>query len=916
MAPASFRDLVPIYASGGTLSVVLMLTLSAIWIFSPTLRHDHSSQMIQMLTLCDLVYTLKYTIGALAWTGGYNDETRSLNIFEDNCMISTLWGQIVGMASISFNAAWIVDFIGVIRKPLRSTGSGANMLRLYLTGVVTLCVGAAVFNVIFPTPVAANCWVRPHSTYFEVILTMFLIIALLSFVYAAVLLWKDGAFRALRLALLRRHAAFIAAFVLMWSWPLLHRAIDPNAMVTWLTYVDAVNACGQAGVLALVRLSEVSVRRRLVRRLTVCFNCMLRRGEAVSNARISVTLRAPLLRTQSSESEMTPMRGGSVNRASTDVHEETEEHTRLMVEVDANDASIASALTASSPRARDAVITPLSTPSVADDMFVKGSGDSSLRLPQKRASLSAVPRVPAQVKRTEEVDGLMTLTAQLRQELVACLLSGVCQSVGEATSMPGEDRVPVTINGAAHLPEAPSPPPPLLLSLQRSVSLRPLEELQSPALAQSHVGASKARLRTSATVLRRLTKLQGSGLYAKVGIAPPSSVASEGSAGSGAVGAYELASYEEARFTRVRAAAGVHPARVLASFDPVGMHTGDVSVRFSEGASASFFCRSRDGRLLLKTIELREVNALLGIASTYSRTVADGHDSLLCRFLGVFSIKLPSFSRVYALLMLNVHPLLHPDRLLASTFPAPLSTIVFDLKGSTVNRAAAARGGNGSLLLDEDVADYFPTGFRLLRPVAAPHDTKSGDLAAAVVGQLASDISILTDANIMDYSLILNVTHLRVHLDAYAGDGVDIVAEAASRLQTLTARTLGMSGVDVPAPVFSTLLAAVRVERQLPADGESHTGPHRIRYGEDLVLLQLGLIDLLQEYDMGKELENRLKCLILALRSPRGVPPPAHVASLPEFQHTRDAGLSAIDAVRYRTRFLRFVQKLFNVREE
>lgn len=140
--------------------------------------------------------------------------------------------------------------------------------------------------------------------------------------------------------------------------------------------------------------------------------------------------------------------------------------------------------------------------------------------------------------------------------------------------------------------------------------------------------------------------------------------------------AFELISFADADFAALRSAAGLGASEIVYALDPYLLRSGALKAHFSEGASASFFCRSFDQLLVVKTIAESELVQLLKLLPEYSRFLLANPESLLCRFYGAFSLKMPSSSRVYFLLMGNVLPILE----------AGPGAEVFDLKGSTVGR--------------------------------------------------------------------------------------------------------------------------------------------------------------------------------------------------------------------------------------
>ena len=125
---------------------------------------------------------------------------------------------------------------------------------------------------------------------------------------------------------------------------------------------------------------------------------------------------------------------------------------------------------------------------------------------------------------------------------------------------------------------------------------------------------------------------------------------------------------------------------------------GSLAELLSDGKSGSFFYFSNDGRYLIKTVPLRELTALLELLPEYTRHMRAHPHSLLPRFCGAFTLRLPGAGP-------------SPFVALNNGFGAAEGTMHrrYDLKGSTVGRSAAASGGGGpaeegAVLKDNDLA--------------------------------------------------------------------------------------------------------------------------------------------------------------------------------------------------------------------
>lgn len=159
----------------------------------------------------------------------------------------------------------------------------------------------------------------------------------------------------------------------------------------------------------------------------------------------------------------------------------------------------------------------------------------------------------------------------------------------------------------------------------------------------------------------------------------------------------------------------------------------------SPGKSGSFFYYSGDYRFIIKTIHHGEHEHLLRILNKYHDYVKLNPDTLLCQFYGLHRLKMLTISgpvKLYIVVMNNIFP--------------PTSEINerFDLKGSTCGRYAdvdkATAEGRTSVCLKD---------LNLLKSTEKIHLGKSR--RQAVLDQLSKDVRFLTEANIMDYSLLL-----------------------------------------------------------------------------------------------------------------------------------------------------------------
>ena len=212
---------------------------------------------------------------------------------------------------------------------------------------------------------------------------------------------------------------------------------------------------------------------------------------------------------------------------------------------------------------------------------------------------------------------------------------------------------------------------------------------------------------------------------------------------------FEIVSVADEAFAMLRRAAGLSTAHIVSMFDPHALRLGLLKAHFSDAGSSSFFCRSLDQSLVVKTIEASEMEVLLHLLPAYIAHLRGNPSSLLCRFYGCFGLQMAGSKRVWFLLMGNVFPCTETGT----------NTETYDLKGSTVGRKARLTKSlesrdsagrtvrHGVLFQDTDLRNHYPDGLPVLSHTAAK----------CLNRQLTRDARLLAAHGIMDYSLLLNV---------------------------------------------------------------------------------------------------------------------------------------------------------------
>ncbi|PPD90042.1 hypothetical protein GOBAR_DD13038 [Gossypium barbadense] len=314
----------------------------------------------------------------------------------------------------------------------------------------------------------------------------------------------------------------------------------------------------------------------------------------------------------------------------------------------------------------------------------------------------------------------------------------------------------------------------------------------------------------------------------------------------------------------------------------------------SPGKSGSIFFLSQDDRFMIKTLRKSEVKVLLRMLPNYHHHVRSYENTLITKFFGLHRIKPSSGQKFRFVVMGNM-------------FCTELRIHRrYDLKGSSQGRSAdnVEIDENTTLKdLDLNYCFYLEPSWR-----------------DALLRQIEIDSKFLEAQCIMDYSLLLGVhyrapQHLRSLMSYNRTDGLGSVAEEEEdeitnypqglvlvprgtddnsvvagphiRGRLLRASAVGDEEVDLLLP--GTARLQIQLGVNMPARAEQIPGKEENMFHESYdVVLYLGIIDILQEYNMTKKIEHAYKSL--------------------QFD---SLSISAVDPTFYSERFLQFIQKVF-----
>ncbi|KAJ0959111.1 putative 1-phosphatidylinositol-4-phosphate 5-kinase [Helianthus annuus] len=318
----------------------------------------------------------------------------------------------------------------------------------------------------------------------------------------------------------------------------------------------------------------------------------------------------------------------------------------------------------------------------------------------------------------------------------------------------------------------------------------------------------------------------------------------------------------------------------------------------SPGKSGSVFFLSQDDRFMIKTLRKSEVQVLLRMLPDYHRHVRTYENTLITKFFGLHRIKPSSGQKFRFVVMGNMfctEVRIHRR---------------FDLKGSSLGRSAdKVEIDENTILKDLDLNYCF-----YLEP----------SWRGALLNQIEIDSNFLEAQNIMDYSLLLGV-HYRApqHLKSLmsynqsgTADGLGIVAEEESMADEISPqglvlvprgsedgsvvvgshirgsrlRSSATGDVEVDLLLPGTARLQIQLGVNMPARAELLPGEEEKQMFHEVydVVLYLGIIDILQEYNITKRIEHKYK----------------------SFQFD-SLSISAVDPTFYSQRFLQFIQKVF-----
>lgn len=349
--------------------------------------------------------------------------------------------------------------------------------------------------------------------------------------------------------------------------------------------------------------------------------------------------------------------------------------------------------------------------------------------------------------------------------------------------------------------------------------------------------------------------------------------------------------------------------------DERDVDSSEMLEKFTEGKSGSFFYFTKDFRYIIKTITEDEERFLRKIAYKYYSHIRQYPDSIIVKFYGLHKVRLARLQKYITVVVM--------DNLFYNKENLKMHER-YDLKGSTIGRRVlkgSQKNVSGKCLKDLDLTTTMCIGRE-----AKEH----------LLEQLQADVQFLSGLNIMDYSLLLGIhyhkdgsVHQRSMNIDIDGDEITFVDIGGSVKETPESipRSNGGDGVSLGVPDTRH-----RAHSSVFSDGnfssmsieEQHVqGPHVPWYRRDYggirslsrqhplnvgrpdslsfsvternpaflpnATYYLGIVDVLQLYNLNKKLEHFFKTKITC----------------------KDKyGISAVDPQTYGTRFIEAMKRI------
>ena len=303
-------------------------------------------------------------------------------------------------------------------------------------------------------------------------------------------------------------------------------------------------------------------------------------------------------------------------------------------------------------------------------------------------------------------------------------------------------------------------------------------------------------------------------------------------------------------FRNLRQLEGIDDAKII------DVLSKPANERLSEGASGAFMFFCGGNEFIVKTIRAREARVLHKMLDEYYEYLCNHSNSLLCRFLGSYSLEMYD-QTFYFCIMQNCFN------------PKAKINERFDIKGSWVGRSAEPSRASKKVVCRHCNTYFLPTASEQCTVIVGAHEAdvvlKDNDLRSKIILNpldavkvrqiLKSDSDLLGKFGVLDYSLLIGVRKMKY-------DVQDIEVDTAEVNSGEKASNIGIN---------STFHA------------KSLVGP---------AVYYLGIVDFLQDWTTMKVLERSFK-IYVTRKDPDG--------------------LSVMPPMQYMQRFQKKMEQIFEI---
>lgn len=308
-------------------------------------------------------------------------------------------------------------------------------------------------------------------------------------------------------------------------------------------------------------------------------------------------------------------------------------------------------------------------------------------------------------------------------------------------------------------------------------------------------------------------------------------------------------------FFRIRQFFGINEEAYLSSL------ANCTTPKVSEGASGSFMFYSKDRSYIVKSLTSQESSFLHSFLDEYVRYMTSQSNTFLTRFLGSYCIVLYG-KKAHFVVMENVFDIQHGISIHQR----------YDIKGSWIDRnAQKAKRGSETTCRHCNLTFRCGVGRSVCPNRAGSHEPnvvlKDMDLTTKLrfgklegrklVHQLKSDSSFLCDQGIMDYSLLLGVIEV-----SYQVNQQNILTRDGSIfMENIVVGARSSEDSSTRSDADSAPRERLKQSTQCLRTSEVVIGPG---------FYYIGLIDILQTWNLSKRFERFVKTVILR-KDPDGI---------------------------------------------